>query len=197
MLRNAALFLLIASILAILSAVVLLLTADTEATRRQDFFHRIDVLMAGRKYSQAEAEVMERYPNSGQRPADAWLRLGLAQSMQDDFSNAMESFDAGLATQPEDPRLMFNRALLFDRMGQPEKAEAALLDLKKATPHFPEVFYHLGRLAEDRGDLAAADAYYVQELNLNPASQSSWKRHLMIERGLSSAAPPASNPVSQ
>jgi len=161
-------------------AIVLLVHSPSQAER--DFLQRIDVLMAGKRYAQAEAELAGRYPTAAKRNAEIWLRLGIAQSMQGHFESAAQSLDHGLDISPDDPRLLFNRALLYDRTQQPAQAEKMLLSLKQKAPYFPEVFYHLGRLAEDRGDFKAADSYYIRELNLNPASQSSWSRHLLLSQ---------------
>ena len=143
-----------------------------------------DAMVAAGKYKESEKYLLERIPPAGERDGEMWLRLGILRSMQDDFAGAQECFSAGLEVEPGEARLLFNQALAFDRNGEPDKAEEALLTLKEDVPHHPEVRYHLGRLAEDRGDLETADVYYVEELNLNPASASAWKRHLMISRGL-------------
>jgi len=159
--------------------VLLLSRADMET---KGVFHKADVRMAARRFTEAEDLLLERFPNEGERTADVWLRLGVCRSMREDWQGAEAMFRAGLRLAPDDARLEYNQALLYDRMGDADRAEAALNRMRESGAYFPGVSYHLGRLAEDRGDLKTADAYYVEELNKDPSYHLAWERHLILSR---------------
>ncbi len=182
--RHLVFIMIIVSVAATLIGGSIAIFVPDQNAEQKETYSWADAMVGAGKYKEAEDYLLDRIPPAEERDGEMWLRLGILRSMQDDFAGAEECFAAGLEAAPGEARLLFNQALAFDRKGEPNKAEKALLKLKEDVPHHPEVRYHLGRLAEDRGDLVTADAYYVEELNLNPASASAWKRHLMISRGM-------------
>ncbi|OPZ17125.1 MAG: Tetratricopeptide repeat protein [candidate division BRC1 bacterium ADurb.BinA364] len=175
-----------AAALALLGMAAALLL-DSSERRERRFFNNVDKWIRAGAYETAEIAIVERYSDEAGRPAEAWLRMGICRSMREDFAAAERLFDFGLDADPDDARLLYNRALLYARMGRAADAERELLRVKHLAPYFPEVYYHLGRLAEERGDAQRARQLYVEELNLNPASQSAWKRHFLLSEGRASA----------
>jgi tetratricopeptide (TPR) repeat protein len=182
--RNLVFIMIIASVAATLIGGSIVVFVEDRDAEMKETYSWADAMVGAGKYKDAESYLLERIPPPAERDGEMWLRLGILRSMQNDFAGAEQCFAAGLEAEPGEARILFNQALVFGRNGEPDKSEQALLKLKEDVPHHPEVRYHLGRLAEDRGDLETADAYYVEELNLNPASASAWKRHLMISKGI-------------
>jgi len=159
----------------------LLLIHDPELDNK-DALREIDRQIQNKHFAEAEQRLIALFPDKKQRSADIWLRLGICNSMVERFQEAGDCFQAGLRLAPKDSRLLLNVALLYDRENRKDDEEALLLKLRKMDPYFPQVCFHLGRLAEERGDLKTADAYYVEELNRDPASHQAWQRHFRLTR---------------
>ncbi len=181
----------------IVASMILTLVTDERDRDTEKAMTKVDLMIAAKRYEAAEKAIGELFPEPDARPGDVWLRLGICRSMLEDLDGADGLFTKGLEADPKNTKLLYNQALLYGRMNQNEKSEAALWRVKKAAPYFPEVFYHLGRLAEERGDLETAEEFYVKELNLNPASHSAWRRHMMFKRGLTATTPSVSQEALQ
>ncbi|MGH9467618.1 MAG: hypothetical protein ACRD1Y_09710, partial [Terriglobales bacterium] len=69
---------------------------------------------------------------------------------------ALAAIEAGLAEAPGRAELLFERAALFDALGEAERAEAAYLELLHRTPAHPGALINLGSLLRRRGSLSAA-----------------------------------------
>ncbi|MFQ6049093.1 MAG: tetratricopeptide repeat protein, partial [Phycisphaerae bacterium] len=169
----------LASVLYAIITVVPLVVPD----RQKRFLAEVDRQIAQKSYAQAERQLRARLAD-GAAGSEYALRLGICQSMQGRYEAARQTFDQALARQPDEPRLLYNRALLDYRQGSYSEALRRLERLAKLAPYFPGVHYHMGRVHEiqDRPDRALQ--CYVAELNIDPASSSTWRRYLYLVREL-------------
>jgi tetratricopeptide (TPR) repeat protein len=60
---------------------------------------------------------------SGQERLTRYNDDGVRLFNQGDYPHALDSFDAALTLQPNDPALLYNIGQCYDRMGQPDRAE--------------------------------------------------------------------------
>ena len=147
-----------------------------------------DRLMAAERYQEALAlwlGLLKENPDD----SEALLRAGIAQSMLAQYDAAAESFDHALRLNPRNAPVLYNRALLRLKLGELDAAEKQLHELLGICDWYPNANYHLGLICEKRGDPAAADGYYVKELNVNPSSAMAWKRHMEL------SPPPPTGPA--
>jgi type IV pilus assembly protein PilF len=67
------------------------------------------------------------------------VQLGIAYLNQGDIAVAKDKLDRALAEDPENPEVHSARAMLFQRMGDPAKADAEFRTALHLAPHDPEV----------------------------------------------------------
>jgi protein O-GlcNAc transferase len=98
---------------------------------------------------------------------EAWLDLVGAFNEQHRQSQAHDVVDKALAANPDHPKLLEARAILFRRAGELRKAEAYLMEL---LPRFPDagwILYQLGTTVTEY-DRARANGYLRQAIALEP-----------------------------
>lgn len=81
-------------------------------------------------------------PQSGNRARDAATyntQLGIGYLHQGDLALAKDKLDRALEENPHDPNVHSARALLFDRMGQQDKADAEFRTALRLSPREPDV----------------------------------------------------------
>jgi tetratricopeptide (TPR) repeat protein len=147
------------------------------------FLGSVDRVIACQDYADAQRQIEERMAQ-GAAGTEYSLRLGICQSMQRHFAAAERTFDEALRKDPGEARLIYNRALLDYRRQKHRAALERLTELAAAAPYFPGVQYHMGRIHEIQGQPKEALACYVRELNLDPASSTSWRRYLHLRQQL-------------
>ena len=97
-----------------------------------------------------------------------------------DHEGARKRLEQAAVIAPDDADVCFALAdLLLADGAEPERAEAMLSALPAATPRRDEL---LGRLAEQRGEYAAAEAAYARQLARGPDPQLQLRRALVLER---------------
>ncbi len=148
---------------------------------RDDTYARVDQLIAAERYEDA-IELIENAPDTREAHVEQGLRLGICQSMLGRFERARETFDAALAVAPEEPRLLYNRALLEFRQRNDDEALSRLNDLARLAPYFPGAHFHIGRIYERRQQPEQALRHYVKELNIDPACGPAQQRFLYLKR---------------
>jgi tetratricopeptide (TPR) repeat protein len=86
-----------------------------------------------------------------------YARLLLESSMYDE---ARTQFEKLISQNPDNPDVMFSLGLLYLQSGQIDDADIYFSSLSKSDHRSNEVNYYLGRIAEDREDLAKAGIWY-------------------------------------
>ena len=104
-------------------------------------------------------------------PYDAVQR----QSQAGDWPAALAQADAWLAQHPADAQMRFMRAVLLQRMGQTEAAQAAFTALVQEHPELPEPHNNLGVLHAAAGRLLEAQLALEQALRLHPHYATGWR----------------------
>jgi type IV pilus assembly protein PilF len=67
------------------------------------------------------------------------VQLGIAYLNQGDLAIAKEKLDRALAENPENAEVHSARAMLFERLGDPTKADAEFRTALRLAPHDPEI----------------------------------------------------------
>ena len=110
----------------------------------------------------------------GVTPATRRKREALKAELRDLGERARQSFEAALSADPNlvEARLRLGRVLW--RLGRAEPARAALEEVLAKHAEAPQQYLahlFLGRILEDRGELAAAEEHYLVALAMQPLSE--------------------------
>ncbi len=110
----------------------------------------------------------------GVTPATLRKREALKANLRDLGERARQSFEAALSADPNlvEARLRLGRVLW--RLGRPEPARAALEEVLAKHAEAPQQYLahlFLGRILEERGELAAAEEHYLVALAMQPLSE--------------------------
>ena len=140
-----------------------------------------DRLMAAGRCEEA-LEIWTQELRATPDDVDLLLRAGIACSMLDDRRRAEEYLLDARRRAPDDPRPVYNHALLELRRGRTERARALLEETLRIRDWFPGASFHLGLLAEREGRLDEADRLYVREMNADHGSAAAWQRHMNLQR---------------
>jgi len=179
----------LASVLGVIMTVLPLAVNDEQRT----FLQQVDRTMLMDDFAGAQRQLEQRMAE-GHDGTEYALRLGNCQSMQEDYAAARQTFDRALARDPAEPRLLYNRALLGYRQRRYDQALERLTQVVRIASYFPGVRYHIARIHEIQGRPQEALRYYVEELNVDPGSSSTWRRYLYLKRRLEAAE--SSRPAS-
>ena len=109
-------------------------------------------------------------------------RLGMALTKLKQYDKAKAEFKAAAALDPDEPRSLFNLALLYIHAGDLRLAEKTLRNTLRAGSWYPETHYHLGLIAESSGDVKMAIDEYTKELNVNAGCAKAWLRLEALRR---------------
>ncbi|MGH9734895.1 MAG: tetratricopeptide repeat protein [Candidatus Acidiferrales bacterium] len=101
--------------------------------------------------------------------APAHEALGEVFSSNKDFKGAAQEFQRVIQLSPDDFGAKYNLALALIELQRNEEAQTLLVELGK-TWHDPHVFYTLGKLQFDRGDVPGAIANLQKAAALSPNS---------------------------
>ncbi len=125
-------------------------------------------LAAERRFADAAAELDAAIALS---PRSAALYFDQARVLGDTgaFDRAFERLTQGRALEPSSFESALVEGLLAKASGQPERAERAFRDALRLNPMLSVAHYELGRLAESRGNRAAARTEYEAAVAADPA----------------------------
>ncbi len=87
----------------------------------------------------AACAVAPQHPSKASKAAAYNVQLGIAYLNQGDIALAKEKLDRALTEDPESADVHSARAMLFQRMGDPGKADAEFRTALRLAPHDPEV----------------------------------------------------------
>jgi tetratricopeptide (TPR) repeat protein len=90
----------------------------------------------------------------------------------------IEQLKAFLSENPADPFLTHALALEHIKMGDDETARTLFENLLSADPAYVGSYYHLAKLFERRGDVKAAEGWYLKGIE---AARHSGDRHALGE----------------
>jgi tetratricopeptide (TPR) repeat protein len=96
--------------------------------------------------------------------------LGEALAGHGDFKNAAEELRAAVRLEPENAVAKYNLASTLIELHENDEAQALLLDLAKTGWQNPHVYYSLGKLQLERGEVKAAIANLETAAKLSPNS---------------------------
>lgn len=103
--------------------------------------------------------------------ASAFVNLANAQEALGRSGEALSSIEQALALQPENNAAMqYNKAVILDRLGRPEPAEAALREAIRQKPDFFAAHNDLGNKLLLSGRLDEASACFQTLLKLRPGN---------------------------
>ncbi len=95
-------------------------------------------------------------------PDDGELRLGLARLLAGEsrYAEAQAAFERLLATNPDDPELLFALGVINLEQDALDVAEQYFLQVLRNGDRSTEAYLQLGRIGEERGNYAAARDWY-------------------------------------
>jgi tetratricopeptide (TPR) repeat protein len=117
-----------------------------------------------------ELELATTLTQDSELRATILSRQGEILAAHDEFTAAFALFDEAMAVAPRDarPRTNYARLLLQTQPAERDRAEQMLEHAIAIAPWDTLAFATLAEIAEARGDLERADAWYVQGLARNP-----------------------------
>lgn len=120
--------------------------------------------LLARDSTEAAIGVLERFVAAQPQAREARLHLARALIAEKRHTEARKHFERMLADDPDGTELIYPAALLALQQGEPEAAEPLLLRLfeRGEAGERSVAAFHLGQLAEDRGDALAAVGFYSQ-----------------------------------
>ncbi len=115
---------------------------------------------------------------SADRPAGALRRAQLA-AMQNDANLARLLARQATAMDANNPHLLYDAAIILDRIGNVDSALSNLAKAKRLDPDLAMVYYAEGLLYAEKGDLAASAQALREAVEKDP-SQDRWWYNLSI-----------------
>ena len=118
----------------------LLATAVTEAF----------ALLNADRGQEAIAQVKQYAGLAAQSHAGCYV-FGLIHLNAGDLRNALSWFDRALTLQPDFPEALSARAIILQRLGQPQDALESFEAIVKLRPHDPEALFNIGAVLQSLG----------------------------------------------
>ncbi|XP_050529637.1 protein O-mannosyl-transferase Tmtc3 [Daktulosphaira vitifoliae] len=132
----------------------------------QAYINRGDVLLKLNRTKEAQ-EVYERALFYDTDNPDIYYNLGVVLLEQGKPSQALAYLDKALEFDPDHEQALLNSAILLQELGQAslrKLAEKRLLRLLSNGQKNERVFFNLGMLAMDEGDISAAEHWFRQAI---------------------------------
>jgi len=85
---------------------------------------------------------------------------------QDD--KALEAYKDARAKDPKDVNLILNEANLYYKMGDKEKFKALMAEASEVAPDNPDLFYNVGVINMEQGNIEDARKAYKRAIEINP-----------------------------
>ena len=173
----------LAAVAAVVSLVVWAVTPAwaAESAPRSEL-RRIDSMLYSGQFAEAEAELRQALAQSG-ASVELLLRLGNTLSLQEEYEKSEAVFQQALALEPAEPRILHNLGMMFLRQKRYDEALEYFHQTLAVRSWHPHTNFYIGVIHERRGDVEEALRSYIEELNVNPASASAWRRYVLLQRG--------------
>ncbi len=102
------------------------------------------------------------------------VNLGVVFGRLERLPKAIETYDAALLRDPENPVALFNIGSIAHRLGRLDQAVEALEELYNLAPDYPGLRVALANVLGDRRDFDRAIAFLLEELEISPDSVTAW-----------------------
>ncbi len=89
------------------------------------------------------------------------------------LSDAMHYYEQALALKPNKVEAINSLGVIYEELGFPEKAEQKYLSVLKLDRDFLPVYFNLGSLYRNQGDIQKAKYYFQKRVKLGQ-SKDSW-----------------------
>jgi tetratricopeptide (TPR) repeat protein len=104
----------------------------------------------------------------------AHVHLAEIAEAQHRWGDALAERERALATNPDDPSLLFDLGYLEGEVGQLDSSVTNLTRAAKLDPRDSRIVYYLGRVEEIAHDTADARAAYARFVSLAPSRYTPW-----------------------
>lgn len=134
----------------------------------QAYINRGDVLIKMNRTKEAQ-EVYEKALQYDSSNPDIYYNLGVVFLEQGKASQALEYLDKALEFDPDHQQALMNSAILIQESGNPDLRQTAydrLLKLMKTDTSNERIYFNLGMLAMDDGDLVSAEKWFKTAVKL-------------------------------
>lgn len=102
----------------------------------------------------------EKKPNS-----DIFNQIGEVYLLQNNYSNALNSFNRSLSYDSDNKNTLYNMAIVYGKLNQPEKAIETLQKIPE--PQADKVYYELGKNYEKMKNIDSAISNYLKAVEKN------------------------------
>ena len=89
---------------------------------------------------------MNKNTDKNQNEMDKLFQEGIQFASKNDYNKALEIFIKMLNIEPEQPKVMYNAAIMCDLLEKTETAVSVLKELIEFQPEFPDAYYYLGKI---------------------------------------------------
>jgi len=110
------------------------------------------------------------------KPGDAGLLSDLGNLLRElgAKSEALTALDLSLQLRPGHPATLYNRALALDNSGREQEALQLIESIMPGDPLFPKARYLGGTIRQDLGDMAGAEADFLDCIEAEPGRSEAW-----------------------
>lgn len=110
------------------------------------------------------------------KPGDAGLLSDLGNLLRElgAKSEALAALDLSLQLRPGHPATLYNRALALDNSGREQEALQLIESIMPGDPLFPKARYLSGTIRQDLGDMAGAEADFLDCIEAEPGRSEAW-----------------------
>jgi len=124
----------------------------------------------------AEIRELRNIVDKNPENASAWVRLGNLYFDTDQFMDAIDAYTKGLELEPNDPDVITDRAIMYRRIGDFDKAAAELRRAAELSPTHLNSLLNLGVvLRYDLNDVPGAIQAWKSYLARNPPADMAEK----------------------
>ena len=136
-------------------------------------------------------QALAQQPNS----TSLLIRIATAQARLGQLASAEATMQRAVRLEPRNPKVRHNLALVYLKQKELDKALAEFHEVLAIEDTYPTASYFIGLIHEMRGDEAAAEKYYVREVN-NGSCLQAWDRlwRLSDQRRAEGKAPRGPDP---
>lgn len=132
----------------------------------------LGALYGSRGLPEESQRVLRRALEADPDHRPAWVHLGRSLRDAGQLEEARQSFERARGLEPADPIVADELARVLGRLGRWNQAAGLLVAATRDAPARPELWLHLGRAHQERGDVDGAREAFREALRLDPANAS-------------------------